>query len=171
MPNKREIIYNWKWQVTRISCCFTDEKKAIESLQKLRTYINVSPGPGDSEANRIYRVLNLLTAAHMGLQGQIQQRYDNLNPAGDLRAISYAVLVERDVIRKLTPNDRFVFQTREQQRQELEEGFRCEGGYFQVILEDLERRFRRAKTETSRPELESYINLMKEVQHASRPGK
>lgn len=72
MQIQKMALYNIDWQVLRVSLSFSSMETVQASCNKLLEYMNDDIIGYDTRSNKLWRVINLLNAAVMGLNGQLK---------------------------------------------------------------------------------------------------
>lgn len=169
----RRLIYNYNWQVLRIGLRFTNEACAKDALERLKQYLCEEVDKWkdeDSNRNRIYRVVNMLAATKMGLNGQ-KARFSSDLRRNELDRMINRIEVFKNDVAELPFVDKYVWQSEEKQLADLQKGYDRDPTTFNLIQVDLEKRMCNAKREDSRPELENYLRMMTEVQRGGATTK
>ena len=160
--NNLEIVYDTNWQVIRISLLgnFTD-LEVYKNITILKDYIDTSNNKND-ELTRIWRVINLLNAVRMGINGT--KRVDSYCDKAikqfrnELQARYKVLLSEGAVLLKLD--------WRETENQ-LKDLYNKNILVFNKIFKSLSNRkkstMKKVGTLSNRNELIRYINIMEEI--------
>jgi hypothetical protein len=173
----RNVLYDVWWQKMRVSCLaahhqaggFTTPQGTLDNLQRLNQYLNAPEAhhpPNvtveQERALRVWRILNLLNATHMGYQGQAQGGSEQ----------DQAVIRYRDQIQ--TQYDPHTIAPVDEQwdwnfvEADLMALWRNERYWFKAIMDDLGRRrkttFKKREGDLShRGELTQFLFLMEKV--------
>lgn len=93
-------LYNIEWQTLRVNLDFSSPTKITETFKKLDQYLLEEPKGYDTHDNKLWRILNLLNATRMGLNGQIKRFADNFDKVVQLDKMSGMVASYRDNIKE-----------------------------------------------------------------------
>lgn len=161
--NVRKVLYQFRWQKLRTTLDFSSITHVETSLAELRRYLG-GDFFEDSEYNRVYRVLNLLAAVRMGIQGRIKLRNGDEE---ELQAMDREVDTYRCIVstRYEALKSRFspTIQTDAEQLRELREAHEHDHSSFMRVNKSLQERLVRTKNPENREELVSYLSLMARV--------
>lgn len=157
--NSKDVLYNFSWQLLRVNLSFKSLEDAKSSLNKLKKYVD------EKDVNKVWRVLNLLSATRMGLSGQ-QKRDLSEEQKEEFKKIDEQVKEFRehlsDVYKNL-PKD-FKLETEEKKKKDISN---AKTEDIEKILKSLKDRYEKGgpsgiKQSPHRTSLKEYIKFLED---------
>lgn len=147
-------LYNFEWQALRTSLDFSSLESTEASIKKISDYLG-----SQDDINKVWRVLNLLSATRMGFSGQRIILKDNKR-LGDLENRDEIVKALREKLSskfsemdksKVAPDSRSTM---------VDDLHKASEEDYTRVYNSLRSRYDKSDQSVHRPELAFYLNLM-----------
>jgi hypothetical protein len=164
MDTSKLVLYDYQWQELRVSLDFSNAESTERSLRVLRGYLREH-----YDLNRVWRILNLLSATRMGFSG-IRKLIKSADKLKDLEVRDKSVLAEREFLsqshqRMIKRGDKFQLNSEEKLISDLKDAQERSLDTFMKVYNSLSDRYEKSNRSKNRPELKYYLNLMEKVMH------
>jgi hypothetical protein len=150
-------LYNFEWQALRTSLDFSTLETTEKCIKKLSDYL------GDQEnVNKVWRVLNLLSATRMGFSGQRTLLKDNGRLA-DLENRDELIKAFRERLsKKFADLDKTKIEP-DSRSSMVDDLHKASEEDFNRVYKSLQSRYDKSGESVNRPELAFYLKLMESI--------
>ena len=162
--DNKTSLYDFEWQALRTSLDFSNEESTKNSIQKCRRYLD-----DYSDINKVWRVLNLMSATRMGFSGS-RKLIKSPEKRKDLEIKDSLALEFREKLSnaydKLKQNQQRLITDDESKL--WEDLKNASSDDFGRVYESLIHRYENSSRSKARPELRHYLNIMRDVLYNER---